>query len=392
MVRIALIDFYADGHHASYLNYLAVGLARCGADVLILGPVQPENSEFTIMHKKIGDAERLLQLKGARRQMACLRLSRKAIAEAMEWKATHIHFIYADWHLSAIATAWFLASSSADLALTIHWATGAGVDANSRLNSMRRYPHRAALHWLSQRAAHIFVHHDEVATSLHKTIPGRYIEIVPYPSEPLPQISLEVRDKFRASLGISDGEMLLFCFGGTRHDKGADLAIECLARLPAKFHLLVAGQAVQHHSTDLFSMAMSANVEDRVHLILRYIEDDEVAVMFQSCDIVLLPYRRTFSGQSGPLAQGASTGRPIVSADLPVLGSVVRQFGLGETFNAEDVASMELAILAVARYQPAAKSTITFIKHHAPQQFVIETYRALLRPTSLHPYRNEHID
>lgn len=380
VLRIALIDFYADGHHTSYLNYLAVGLARCGASVLVLSPVQLENFEFPIMYIKLSGAEQLSHLNGVRRQMACLRLSRKALAEATEWNATHIHFVYADWHLSAIAIAWFLAPSSAALALTIHWVTGAGVDADSRFNSMRRYPHRVALCWLSRRAAHIFVHHNEVAASLRKMLSTRDIDVIPYPSEPLPKISPQAREAFRAEIGVSNDEILLLCFGGTRLDKGADLAIECLARLPERFHLLIAGQPVQFDCSDLLRVAINASVKERVHLVLRYIEDDEVAVMFHSCDMVLLPYRRTFSGQSGPLMQGASTCRAIVSADLPVLGNTVREFALGETFKPDDIDDMVFAIRAGAEWQPTKKFTEAFIKHHAPSQFASIVYNVLLRP------------
>ncbi|MHB1991933.1 glycosyltransferase [Metallibacterium scheffleri] len=377
-VRIALIEFYADGHHASYLNYLSIGLARCGAQVLILGPGQIVEVDAAVKYERVDGVDRLLQLRGTRRQFAFFRLARKAIAEAKKWNATHIHFVYADWHLTAIAAAWLSSSCSADLALTIHWATGAGVGSDSWINSVRRSPHRAALRWLVRTASNIFVHHKEIAASLNYGNLKRDFDVVPYPSEPLPQIPPETRDAFRTTLGISKQDTLLLCFGGTRHDKGADLAVKCLARLPASFHLLIAGPPVHFQSSDLLLLACKANTESRLHLILRYIQEDEVAAIFNSSDVVLLPYRRTFSGQSGPLTQGACAGRTVVSAALPVLGDTVRKFKLGQTFNPADIDGMALAIQAGAVENPAIKTTIAFIEQHAPQEFASKTYSALI--------------
>lgn len=47
---------------------------------------------------------------------------------------------------------------------------------------------------------------------------------------------------FRKSIGLESKSILQLCFGGTRYDKGADIAVNALGHLDDKYHLLVAGK------------------------------------------------------------------------------------------------------------------------------------------------------
>jgi glycosyltransferase involved in cell wall biosynthesis len=156
--------------------------------------------------------------------------------------------------------------------------------------------------------------------------------------------SADSRSRGRALLDLPVAARLLLCFGGTRHDKGVDLAIAALAATPSDVHLLVAGAAQDFDEKALNALARRYGVEDRLLLRLGHVPDDEVALLFCAADVVLLPYRPMFTGQSGPLAIAGSLGVPVIGADVPVLYETIVDHGLGKTFRAGSVDSLAMAL------------------------------------------------
>jgi len=375
--RVALVEFYADGHHAPYCHDLAIGLEEMGVQVMVLGPSILRETIGNDRFISLNGCERLDNLKGMCRQWASLHMSREAIAKAMVWHPTHIHFLYADWHVSAIAAAWRLSLPAAKLVLTIHWNTSVGAeDGLGVRNRLRRYPHQVALRWLADQVdARILVHHETIARKLAGIVDLNQIGVVPYPTKTLPIVGVEIQVEFRNAICVDKYDKLILCFGGTRFDKGADLAIRALAGLPDQFHLLIAGIAQHFQPHALRKLAAALGVEDRLHLNTGFLSDEEVALVFHACDIILLPYRRQFSGQSGPLIQAAAIGKPVVVADCTVLAETVQAFHLGIIFPSEDTSAMVDAVQAVAQWHPASEDTNAFVSYHSPQSFVRATHR-----------------
>ncbi|NDU92546.1 MAG: hypothetical protein G3I10_08070, partial [Ferrovum sp.] len=230
-VSIALIDFYADGHHGPYLQDLVSGLNKTPASVKVIG--SPDLVRFVPAGVlcPIRGCEQLIGKQGIRRQWVARELFGNAITQAMISSSTHIHFLYTDWHVSAIATSWRqMQPLPAQPVLTVHWSTGVGT-ASGVKDKLRRYPHRLALRWLVDRAgACVLVHHESVAIGLSDIIDHNHIYVVPYPSQPLFAPDSIEKSLFRASLGLIEEDTLMLCFGDTRFDKGADLAVQMLKK------------------------------------------------------------------------------------------------------------------------------------------------------------------
>ena len=151
-------------------------------------------------------------------------------------------------------------------------------------------------------------------------------------------------------------------------DKGADIAINMLSHLPKQFHLLFAGQDTYFSRTYLAGLATEQGFPGRVHFDNRFIPEDEMPAYFFGCDIVLIPYRKNFAGQSGPLTMAASFGIKVVAPNLPVLAETVLKNDLGYLYPVEDVELMAEAVQK-ALNATAPKYSEKFIHEHCALAF-----------------------
>jgi glycosyltransferase involved in cell wall biosynthesis len=245
---------------------------------------------------------------------------------------------------------------------------------------LRRAPQRIALRWLVGRpGAMVMVHHDKTANAVAQIINRKHIAIVPYPVRPAIRIDVECRDSFRKQLGIGKTDKLILCYGATRYDKGADLAVAALARLPERFHLLVAGKQVYFRSDFLGRLAEDNGVADRMHVIPAMLSEADTALALHSCDMMLLPYRSEFpGGQSGPLTQAAAVGATLVAADLPVLTDTIKRYDLGMVFPPGNVEKMAAVLKEAADWRPSPESSDVFVSDHSPQSFARAVYESYL--------------
>ena len=53
-------------------------------------------------------------------------------------------------------------------------------------------------------------------------------------------------------------------------------------------------------------------------------------------DYVILPYRKLFSGASGPLTEAVWFKKPIIGKDNSSIGDMIKKYELGWTFKTED--------------------------------------------------------
>lgn len=133
----------------------------------------------------------------------------------------------------------------------------------------------------------------------------------------------------------------LLCFGGLRYDKGIDLLLEAAGDLAHhRFSILIAGREQDFKRVDLERMIQEKRLEGRVELCLEYIPDHEVSAFFERADIVVLPYRRMFSGQSGPLTEAAARGKVVIGPDHGEIGYCIDRYQLGVSFEAENISDL----------------------------------------------------
>ena len=149
-------------------------------------------------------------------------------------------------------------------------------------------------------------------------------------------------------LGLpDDGTPVILALGGTRFTKGLDLLLEALNAVDAAFYLLIAGK--EENFSEAYVREHSAGYREQVFLKLRFLTDEEFALCLDACDIVCLPYRKSFDGASGPLGEGVHRGKMIVGPAHGSLGSIIRNNHLGRNFESENVQALAGALNAAIR-------------------------------------------
>lgn len=127
----------------------------------------------------------------------------------------------------------------------------------------------------------------------------------------------------RRGLGLSTEGPWLLMFGKIAPYKGLDLLIESMAQL-AGFNLLIAGFWGDRRYREVIErLVADGGLAPRIHMIDRYIEDDEVGRIFAACDGLVLPYRHI--DQSGVLMLAMSLGKPVVATRVGGLSEYINE-------------------------------------------------------------------
>ena len=133
----------------------------------------------------------------------------------------------------------------------------------------------------------------------------------------------EIRVKYQLPRA---GPVLLF-FGNIRPYKGLDTLIKAMPEIidvcPSA-HLLVAGQSWGNWDKTYGQIIRSLGLEDSVTAILDYVPMSEVANLFETSDLVVLPYIH-FDAQSGVGNVALAMKKPLVVTRVGGLEELVRE-------------------------------------------------------------------
>jgi glycosyltransferase involved in cell wall biosynthesis len=338
---VTLIDPMILGHHAEYAATLVSGLHELGVTCNLVG--RPEFVEAVVGQAPVADRRTVEYrhgkgLSAENRKVSFLVAASRA---ANGFGSDIAHLLFLDRFI--LATARATRCFEMPVVGTLHWAYMSRALRHSVLQGRIRALERYFLAQLGHRGYRLLVHGDWIANSLLRDTPGLHVDRIPYPARQVaPRASITMT---RQRYGLPPEAKVLLAFGATRLDKGGDVAVRALRYLPENVHLLVAGRPAGFTERDLRQIAAGDGTEHRLHLAMQFIDDQEVADLFSSVDIVILPYRRRFSGQSGPLVQAASQGIPVVASDLPVLSETVNRFELGTTFEGDSASELARTVL-----------------------------------------------
>jgi beta-1,4-mannosyltransferase len=130
---------------------------------------------------------------------------------------------------------------------------------------------------------------------------------------------------FREKMGL-DQRPVLLCFGLIKPYKNIPSMIKAWQRLPIpRPYLVVAGRPVGPE-LEAAIRAEAHGVAD-IHLLLRFISDDEVPTLFAAADAVLMPYAARSALNSGAAHLALSLGRPVILNDTAANRDLQELFG-----------------------------------------------------------------
>lgn len=144
-----------------------------------------------------------------------------------------------------------------------------------------------------------------------------------------------------AIYGSGDGDPRicnLLALGGTRFNKGLDILLRALQSVKKNFILTIAGE-----EKDILREQIEELIQpyrDNVVLKLEYISDEEMIKLINCTDIIILPYRKSFSGASGPMTDGVWYEKMIIGPDNKTIGYTIKKHELGYVFESENLCSL----------------------------------------------------
>jgi glycosyltransferase involved in cell wall biosynthesis len=126
----------------------------------------------------------------------------------------------------------------------------------------------------------------------------------------------------RARLGIKEKHVLLF-FGYVRPYKGLDDLIRAFKIVSEKFDvaLLIGGEFFINPNQCLEELGNNG-LRKKTYLFPRYIDSQEVPILFGAADLLIQPYRQ-FSGQSGVTQTAYLHSVPVIATDVGGLPELV---------------------------------------------------------------------
>jgi glycosyltransferase involved in cell wall biosynthesis len=145
----------------------------------------------------------------------------------------------------------------------------------------------------------------------------------------------------RQKLGIGEHKRVLLFFGFIRKYKGLDLLIRTLYDLPEDYHLIIAGETYEDFSANQ-KMIKDLRLEDRITLMVRYINDSEVPDLFSAADVCVLPYRS--ATQSGIVGISYHFDLPLIATKVGGLEEMIGNYQTGIMAERADRESLKAAI------------------------------------------------
>jgi glycosyltransferase involved in cell wall biosynthesis len=159
-----------------------------------------------------------------------------------------------------------------------------------------------------------------VKNDINTIFPDIEVEVLLHPVYEHFGISMD-RVEAKTQLSLPKEKKHVLFFGLIRDYKGLDLLIEAMALLPEDFHLTIAGEV--YGSFDSYKKQIERlGLQERIHLHLKYIPDEDVKLFFSMADVVALPYRS--ATQSGIVAIAKHFKKPVVATNVGGLSEFIK--------------------------------------------------------------------
>jgi glycosyltransferase involved in cell wall biosynthesis len=284
------------------IGYLHLGRAESGVRRYgrILAAAAERRKDLDVIEADPGDRD------------AGLADLRRAARRLNDADVVHIQWKSPDWggrYRSLPRLEVFLAACRRPVVVTLHdvyrregwhdrWADGGAI----------------ALRRLSLGTAWMVVHSEEEERRLKGMVPESKLAVVPHFVEDPPLLPDGAAAK--RALGL-DGCRVITLLGFMTRRKGHRLMLEALREMPLDVTAIFAGAPIEGREVrgnELRDYAAELGVADRV-LFTGYIPDEELQQVMAATDVAVCPFRDMSA--SGSVSTWISTGRPIVSSDLP---------------------------------------------------------------------------
>ena len=137
----------------------------------------------------------------------------------------------------------------------------------------------------------------------------------------------------RRYLGLSEDKIVFLHFGALHHGKNIETVLSAIKDLPDAL-LVHAGKISP--SIGLTRLVSNLDMQNCVIIRDHYIPEIEKPYYFSAADAIILSYKRDFIQTASMILEGAKFKLPIIASDNGELGELVKRYGIGSVFHAED--------------------------------------------------------
>ncbi|MBI2706450.1 MAG: glycosyltransferase family 4 protein [Actinobacteria bacterium] len=181
---------------------------------------------------------------------------------------------------------------------------------------------------------------------LHDTIKSRLVERFALDPARVTVIPHALEGRWGARPEHEGPPVRLLVFGSLRPNKGIDVLLDAVENVdPSLVSVVIAGsgdRALEQRVT------AAANRLRHVTAEIDYLTPERKVELFRAADIVVLPYRESFTSQSGVLLDSYAYGLPSIVTDVGAIGPTVRSEHTGWVVPPSDAAALARVITEVA--------------------------------------------
>jgi len=354
-MKILLVQPYAlgPGHYDPYTRRLSAALCGQGADITLLTAAgTKEGWEKRLPLKHIATMKRdspLLftaeTLHGLMKRVRLLWTGWKVQQLALKHYATGkydvLHFV--DAELLTLVVLYSHFGKPRNVFLTIPEAYRTCFSPGRFYRPLYDALRRAAARQLFKYVTPI-THSPKVRETLFemRLVSSDNVPVIPWGID-APLVNCD-RQEARRMLGISEQAKLFGFFGHLLPQKDLHVVLEAWPSMAQNCTLLIAAHAEATVEDRIRRWIRTTGIESRVMCHFGYVAEAKLDLYMRACDAVLLPYKRTFQGESGVLAQACANQVPVIAADTGALGEAVRSGDLGIVFKPESPSALQEAI------------------------------------------------
>jgi glycosyltransferase involved in cell wall biosynthesis len=308
--KLLLVDTKGSGHHKNY------------AELVIEAAKEKYNDEIYFLAEFEMDDVNNIKLDFINHNNIFLRaLLRffwvwKVFKIAKEKDINHIHFLHLDSLIiiSPLIYSLLFFENQFEITATLH---------HFKLDKLKP----VFLRLLTKKFQKVVVHGEY----LKKSLKAKSIDNVVNIEYPATHNYFPGKEKARELLNLSKDANILLSLGGTRENKGLDILLDALKYIKSEDFLLIIAGKEEYFSKE-FILKKTVDYRDKVLLDLSFISDEKFSLYLEAGDAVILPYKKSFMGQSGPLTEGVNHNCFIISSNHGQIGSTVKNNDLGFIF------------------------------------------------------------
>lgn len=308
-MEIKLCEFQKKGHCQSYFNSL----------------LKIKGTELKLKEKELFDRKKNIILRLKERIM----LLRFFLEFEDKNKKKIIHILFGDTFFY-IPIFRKLFNKNMKIIMTLH---------NVSQNKLKRY----LVKNFSKKINLIIVHSEFLRNELN-SLGINNVKVINYPSF---YNYLECdKDKIKQKFQISKDKLVISLLGGTREDKGYDIFFKALDYLEDKYQKIilvnVSGFKIDFDNLELKQKIIEKPINNRIKI--ENIDDQEFLENVFITDIMVMPYLKSFGGNSGPMTEAIVNKIPCITPKELNIGKINLKNNLGEVFECENPRSLAKAI------------------------------------------------